>query len=52
MTKYVCQICGHAYDPEKGEPKQNIPAGIPFSALPDDWVCPVCGAEKRLFKEV
>jgi rubredoxin len=52
MGKYVCMICGHEYDPEKGEPKQNIRAGIEFSALPADWTCPVCGAEKRLFREV
>jgi rubredoxin len=52
MTKYVCQICGHEYDPEKGEPIQNIPPRTPFSALPADWECPVCGAAKKLFKEV
>ncbi|MDD1681170.1 MAG: rubredoxin [Methanoregula sp.] len=51
MTKYVCMICGHEYDPEKGEPKQNIPPQTGFPALAADWVCPVCGAEKKLFKE-
>jgi rubredoxin len=51
MTNYVCLICGHEYNPEKGEPKQNIPPETPFSALPADWTCPVCGAEKKLFKE-
>ena len=52
MTKYVCMICGHEYNPEKGEPNRKIAPGTPFPALPADWVCPVCGAEKRLFKEV
>lgn len=51
MTTYTCQICGHEYNPNKGEPAQNIAPGILFSALPDDWTCPVCGAAKRLFKE-
>ena len=51
MTKFVCMICGHAYDPEKGEPRQDIAPGLPFASLPADWTCPVCGAEKRLFKE-
>lgn len=51
MTKFICMICGHEYDPEKGEPKQDIPAGIQFHALPGEWTCPICGAEKRLFKE-
>jgi rubredoxin len=44
-------ICGHEYDPEKGEPGQNIPPQTGFPALPADWVCPVCGAEKKLLKE-
>jgi rubredoxin len=52
MTKYVCLICGHEYNPEKGEPVQGIAPGTPFSALPADWTCPVCGSEKKLFKEV
>jgi rubredoxin len=52
MTKYVCQICGHEYDPHKGEPIQNIVPETPFSALPADWACPVCGAARKLFKEV
>jgi rubredoxin len=26
--------------------------GAPFAALPDDRVCPVCGAEKSKFEEV
>jgi rubredoxin len=51
MTTYICQICGHEYNPQKGEPTQNILPETSFSALPADWVCPVCGAEKRLFKE-
>jgi len=52
MTKHLCLICGHEYNTEKGEPGQNIPPGTPFSALPADWVCPVCGSEKKFFKEV
>jgi rubredoxin len=52
MTKYICLVCRHEYDPEKGEPTQNIPPETPFSALPADWVCPVCGAGKNFFKEV
>jgi rubredoxin len=50
MTTYICQICGHEYNPQNGETNQNIPPGTDFSTLPADWMCPVCGAEKRLFK--
>jgi len=47
--KYQCAICGHEYDPEKGEPVQNIPPGREFASLPEDWQCPVCGAAKKFF---
>jgi rubredoxin len=52
MDRYVCLICGHEYNPEKGEPLQKIPPGIEFADLPDDWVCPVCTAGKKDFKKV
>ena len=42
--KYVCQICGYIYDDAKEK--------IPFSKLPDDWKCPICGAVKSDFKAV
>jgi rubredoxin len=51
MERYVCMICGHRYDPEKGEPLQDIAPGKEFTSLADNWVCPVCGAEKTLFKK-
>ncbi|MBU7031248.1 MAG: rubredoxin [Theionarchaea archaeon] len=52
MEKYECTICGYRYDPEKGDPDAGIPAGTPFEKLPDDWVCPVCGADKDAFVKV
>nr|WP_320161766.1 rubredoxin [uncultured Methanoregula sp.] len=52
MERYVCQICGHKYDPDKGEPLQNIAPGVGFDALPPNWLCPVCSAEKTLFAKV
>jgi len=47
--RYVCNICGWIYDPEIGDPQGNIPAGVPFEKLPDDWLCPVCNAGKDQF---
>ena len=41
MSKWICQICGYVYDEEK--------EGVPFSQLPDSWVCPLCGASKASF---
>lgn len=51
MKKYVCDVCGYVYDPEKGDSDSGIAAGTAFSDLPDDWVCPVCGVGKDQFSE-
>ncbi|MDD1652486.1 MAG: rubredoxin [Methanomicrobiales archaeon] len=52
MDVYQCQICGHEYDPRRGEHEQGIAPGISFADLPETWTCPVCGAEKQLFKRL
>jgi len=49
MDKYVCEVCGYVYDPEKGDPDNGIAPGTKFEDLPDEWVCPVCGASKDAF---
>ena len=51
-SEHVCIICGYTYDPEVGEPSMGIPPGTPFEDLPEDFVCPICGAAKDYFKEV
>lgn len=50
MDNYVCPICGYVYEPLEGNPGAGIAPGTPFSALPEDWACPICGAEKSMFK--
>ena len=40
--RFVCQVCGYVYDDSKEK--------TPFSALPDDWTCPLCGASKADFQ--
>ena len=52
MSKYQCGPCGYIYDPTVGDPDNGIPAGTPFEALPDDWVCPVCGVSKDQFEKL
>ena len=49
MGKYVCGICGYVYDPEAGDPDTGVAEGVPFERLPEDWVCPICGAAKDEF---
>ena len=43
MAKWICTVCGYVYDEEE--------AGTAFSDLPDDWECPVCGADKAAFEK-
>ena len=50
MDKYVCTICGYVYDPALGDPDSGVAAGTAFKDLPDDWVCPICSAEKDQFE--
>jgi len=52
MAKYECTVCGYTYDPEAGDPDGGINPGTPFDEIPDDWVCPVCGASKDQFEKV
>ncbi len=47
--KAKCLACAHIYIPEEGDPEGGIAAGTPFADIPDDWVCPVCGATKDMF---
>ncbi|MBT6050607.1 MAG: rubredoxin [Candidatus Scalindua sp.] len=51
MTKYVCSICSYVYDPEVGDPDAGVEPGTKFEDLPDDWVCPECGAIKEQFEK-
>jgi rubredoxin len=51
MEKWVCNVCGYVYDPEKGDPENGIERGTSFENLSDDWTCPVCGASKSDFSK-
>jgi len=38
---YKCSACGYIYEESQEQ--------IPFADLPDDWKCPLCGADKEDF---
>ena len=42
--KYECIACGYIYD--------EAVEGVKFEDLPTDWVCPLCGVGKDMFKKV
>lgn len=52
MEKWECMSCGYIYDPAVGDPVGGIAPGTSFEDLPDDWVCPDCGASKDMFERV
>ncbi len=52
MQKYVCDACGWVYDPAVGDPAGGVDPGTAFEDIPDDWVCPECGASKDMFSPV
>ncbi|MFC2006712.1 rubredoxin [Chloroflexota bacterium] len=52
MPKYKCTVCGYIYDPEVGDDASDIKPGTPFEEIPDNWVCPVCGAAKSEFERI
>ena len=51
MKKYTCTVCGYEYDPAVGDPDAGVAPGTAFDDVPDDWVCPECGADKSFFEE-
>jgi rubredoxin len=52
MDKYVCNVCGYIYDPGEGDPDSGVLPGTSFEDIPDDWVCPECGASKEDFTKM
>ena len=50
--KYICDICGYIYDPEKGDPDNGISPGTSWEDVPEDWLCPLCDVGKDQFSEI
>ncbi len=52
VSIYQCQDCLTVYDEKVGEPENNIPQGIKFEKLPENYCCPLCEAGKERFVKV
>ncbi len=52
MSKWRCLLRNYIYDPAVGDPDGGIAPGTAFESIPDEWVCPLCGATKDDFEEV
>lgn len=51
MDSYVCMICGYVYDPAQGDPDNDVDPGTKWEDVPEDWLCPICGAGKDEFEK-
>ncbi|MCL2126010.1 MAG: rubredoxin [Oscillospiraceae bacterium] len=47
--QYTC-VCGYVYDEVEGDPENGIAPGTKWEDIPDDFVCPICGAGKEMFE--
>lgn len=48
--RYKCLNCCYVYDDADGCPELDVPPGTAWEDLPDDWLCPQCGSDKRDFE--
>jgi len=52
MNKWICSVCGFVYDEAAGMPEEGVEPGTAWDDIPDDWVCPDCGAPKQDFEMI
>lgn len=50
--QWRCTVCGYIYDEEKGDPDNKVDPGTKFEDIRENWVCPMCGAEKYMFEKL
>ncbi len=50
FKKYRCLKCGYIYDEAEGCSHSGIAAGTRWEDVPENWLCPECGAVKSLFE--
>ena len=43
MAKYICEVCEFIYDDNENSS---------WNTLADDWLCPVCGSPRKMFKKI
>ncbi len=50
FKSWLCVLCGLVYHEKDGWPDDGIPPGTRWEDVPEDWVCPDCGAAKSDFE--
>jgi rubredoxin len=49
MKKWQCFFCSFIYDEALGLPEEGIAPGTAWEDVPEDFICPECGATKADF---
>lgn len=49
MARWECIVCGWVYDEAKGWAPDGIAPGTTWEQVPEDFLCPECGAPKEDF---
>lgn len=49
LDRFECGVCWHVYDPAEGDPVGQIPPGVAFEDLPEEWCCPNCDGTRAKF---
>ena len=52
FSTWQCRTCGYLYDEEMGDPSEGLAPGTRWAAIPDEWICPLCGTPKADFDMV
>lgn len=52
MKKWQCRMCGYVYDEASGDPDHGLPPGTAWDDVPEEFMCPECGAMKCDFDMV
>ena len=47
--QYQCYFCADIYDEALGAPDDGIAPGTRWEDVPEEWMCPGCGAMKSDF---
>ncbi len=50
--EFMCVVCGFIYSEADGLPEDGFAPGTRWEDIPEDWVCPECGAGKDEFEMV
>jgi len=48
--RWQCLACSYIYDEAKGWPEYGVMPCTRWDDIPEDWLCPDCGAAKSDFE--